>query len=120
MPSETHKHLRVKTVNGVTVVGLAAGESVFQTKDVEELDGELRRLVSEAAPRKLILSLEGTRYLSSGMLGRLINLQKQVSQAGGQFAVCCPTPVMRDTFRVSKLDQVIELFDDEAAALARF
>ena len=69
----------------------------------------------------MLLNLSGIRYLSSSMLVRLINLQKtEVVQSEGQLVLCCLTPVMRDTFRVSRLDRLFEIFDDEAAALESF
>lgn len=119
MPTETRHHLHAKTVNGVMVVGLNAPESVFQTKDVEELDEELGRLIAESGRHNVLLNLEGIRYLSSSLLGRLINLHKKLAQDDRRFAVCCLTPVMGDTFRVSRLDHLLEVFDSEASALAR-
>lgn len=120
MPSEPRRHLSVHVVNGVAVVKFATPEAVFQTKEVQELDDELVRLFAEEGHSKVLLNLSGIRYLSSSMLVRLINLQKRVVQSQGQLVLCCLTPVMYDTFRVSKLDQLFKIFDDEAAALAHF
>jgi anti-sigma B factor antagonist len=120
MPSETRRHIRVTDVNDVSVVGFTAPDSVFQTKDVQELDDELNQLVSEEGRTRLLLNLNGIRYFSSSILVRLINLKKKVELADGKFAICCLTPVMRDTFRVSKLDTLFEIYEDESGALAQF
>jgi anti-sigma B factor antagonist len=105
-------------VNGVTVVRFTAAESVFQARDVQELDDELSRLVSEEGHTRLLLDLTGIRYFSSTMLVRLINLKKRAEQAHGWVRLCGLTPVMVDTFRVSKLDKLFEIHPDEATALA--
>ena len=120
MPPESRRHLSVNVLNDVAVVKFATPEAVFQTKEVQELDDELLRLFAEEGHTKVLLNLSGIRYLSSSMLVRLINLQKRVVQSGGQLTLCSLTPVMLDTFRVSKLDQLFKIFDDEATALASF
>jgi anti-sigma B factor antagonist len=120
MPSEPRRHLDVTVVKDVAVVGFATPEAVFQTKEVQELDDELVRLFSEEGHTKVLLNLTGIRYLSSSMLVRLINLQKRVVQSQGQLVLCCLTPVMLDTFRVSKLDQLFKIYPDQATALESF
>ena len=82
MPTEPRKHTRVTLVNGVAVVGFVSPESIFGTKDVQELDDELRRLVAEDGHTRLLLNLNGIRYFSSSMLVHLIQLQKRVEPAG--------------------------------------
>ena len=120
MPSQDRRHLRVTVVKDVAVVGFTAPEAVFQTREVQELDDELLRLVVEEGQSRLLLNLGGIRYLSSSMLVRLINLKKRAEELKGQLKLCCLTPVMRDTFRVSKLDHLFEIFDDESTALEHF
>lgn len=120
MSSETRQHLRVTNVNGITVVGFADLKDVFQPEHVQELSDELHRLVEEEGRTKLLLNLSGVQYLSSSMLVNLIKLNRRIEQAQGQLKLCCFSPAMRDTFRVSKLDHLFEIFNDEASTLARF
>ncbi len=120
MSLEPRQYLIVNVVNGVAVVKFATPDAIFQAKDVEELDEELVDLFVEEGHSKMLLNLSTIRYLSSSMLVRLINFQKRFVQSQGQLALCCLTPVMVDTFRVSKLDQLFKIYDDEATALASF
>lgn len=120
MPSEPRRHIHVTPVNDVAVIGFTAPDSVFQTRDVQELDDELNRLVTEEGRTRLLLDLNGIKYFSSSILVRLINLKKKVDLADGRFAICCLTPVMSDTFRVSKLDTLFDIYDDVATALTHF
>jgi anti-sigma B factor antagonist len=120
MSPEIRHHLRVTIVNDITVVGFTDLKDVFQPKDVQELSDELHRLVEEEGRTKLLLNLSGVQYLSSSMLVKLINLNRRIEQAQGQLMFCCLSPAMRDTFRVSKLDHLFEIFNDEASTLARF
>lgn len=120
MPAETRKHTHVTLVDGVAVVGFNTPDSFFETKQVQELDDELHRLVAVDGHTKLLLNLTGIRYFSSSMLVRLIQLKKSVEPAQGRICLCNLAPVMLDMFRISKLDHLFEIFDDEASALARF
>jgi len=119
MSTGTRQHTRLTLVNGVAVVGFTANDSVFQSSDVQELDDELVRLVTQEGRTRILLDLTGIRYFSSSMLVRLINLKKRVEQVQGRLSLCCLTPLMRDTFRVAKLDQFFDIHEDEASALAQ-
>jgi anti-sigma B factor antagonist len=120
MSPGTRQHIRLTLVNGVAVVGFTANDSVFQPRDVQELDDELVRLVTEEGHTRILLDLAGIHYFSSSMLARLINLKMRVEKAQGRLSLCCLTPQMRDTFRVGKLDQFFNIGEDEASALAQF
>jgi anti-sigma B factor antagonist len=120
MSSDSRHHIRVKMVNDVAVVGFADMDVVFQPKHVQDLNDELHRLVEDEKRNKVLLNLSGIQYLSSSMLVRLININKLIEHSQGQLKLCCLSPVMLDTFRVSKLEHLFETFDDEATALARF
>ena len=120
MSPEARQHLHLTVVDDVAVVSLTDLNLVFRPKDVQELNDELLRLVEDEGRIKLLLNLNGIQYLSSNMLVNLIHLNKRIEQAQGRLKLCCLGPVMRATFRVSKLDHLFELFDDEASALACF
>ena len=80
MSTGTRQHIRLTLVNGVAVVGFTANDSVFQARDVQELDSELVRLVTEEGHTRILLDLTGIRYFSSSMLARLINLKTRVER----------------------------------------
>ena len=67
--------------------------------------------------RQLLLNFGNVQYLSSAALGKLINLKKRVGAAGGKVKLCCIHPELKVVFKITRLDNVFEIFDDEQAAL---
>jgi anti-sigma B factor antagonist len=120
MSSETRQNLRVTVVNDVAVVGFEGRNAIFHAKDVDQLSDDLLRLVEEEGRTKMLLSLSGIQYLSSAMLVKLIALKKRIEEAQGRLKLCGLSPVLCDIFRVSKLDHLFEIENDEASALANF
>ena len=87
---------------------------------MQALNDEPDRLVEVQGRTELLINLSVIRYLSSSMLGKLINLNRKIEQAQGRLKLCCLSPVMRDTFRISKLEHFSEIFNDEVSVLARY
>ena len=54
------------------------------------------------------------------MFGQLMQLHKAMSKAKGHLRVCSLDPTIRDVLRASQLDRILEVFPDEATALAKF
>ena len=50
----------------------------------------------------------------------LINMKKKVGQAGGKMKLCCIHPELKVVFKITRLDQVFEIFDEEQPALDSF
>ena len=119
MPPDLTPHIRIADVGDVTVVGFT-GPNIFHTSDVEELNRALTDLVETQHRSRLLLNLEGVQYLSSSMLVNLINLSRRIEKERGTLKLCGLSAVLRDTFRVSKLDRYFEIFPGESEALARF
>jgi anti-anti-sigma regulatory factor len=55
--------------------------------------------------------------LSSELLGILASLQRQVDPARGRIQLCGLDPLLRDMLRITHLDGVFDVCDDEAEAL---
>jgi anti-anti-sigma factor len=85
-------------------------QPIDQLLQVESLD----RLVGSVAMRpgmRLILDFSDVRNLSSAVLGTLINLKKKLATVQGKVALRGLQPDLREVFRFSRLDQVLEIED---------
>ena len=56
----------------------------------------------------------------SAALGKLINLKKKVSAVKGKLKLCCIHPDLLEVFRITRLDQVFEIYPEEQTALDKF
>jgi anti-anti-sigma factor len=119
MSPAKHSHLHVRLVDGIAVVGLVDSEIVFEEAVVRALGAELSDLINREGCTKLLLDLQGVRYISSSMLATLVALERKVRQAGGRLRLCGLGPTVHDIFATSHLDRLFEIDEDEASGLAR-
>ena len=70
--------------------------------------------------RKIILNLDGLRYLDSSGIGELVRNYMTVIKAGGEMKVVGLKPKVEEIFKVTQLHQIFQEFQDEKEALASF
>jgi anti-anti-sigma factor len=99
------------------VVDFVNADLLFEDDVVRELGARLQRLVAEGNIR-LLLNLAGVRYACSSLLGNLAWLHRQVAQGKGFLRLFGLDPELRDALRICRLDRVLEVYADEATALA--
>jgi len=76
--------------------------------DPESLD----RLFESVAIRpgmRIVFDFSDVQYLSSAVLGRLINLKKKVAAVRGRVELRNIHPDLREVFRLCRLDQVFDI-----------
>ena len=117
MPPATRR-LRLETVDGVTVVSFVDSKIVAEDA-IQEVGDQLYSLVDEGH-KKILLNFGNVQYLSSAALGKLINMKKKVGGASGKLKLCCIHPELKVVFKITRLDQVFEIYDDEDQALGKF
>jgi stage II sporulation protein AA (anti-sigma F factor antagonist) len=97
----------------VTVRGrLVAGESV-------QLGGALEQAVADAPSgvNGLLINVRDVPYIDSQGLGSVIRGQQAIAGRGGRIAIAEPQPNIARVFTVTKLSNVVPLYDDEQSAL---
>ena len=94
------------------------------TEDTERgvsLIGEqLFELVDDLGRKKILLNFGNVEYLSSAMLGKLVTLVKKVKAVSGQLKFCSINADVREPFRLTSLDKMVKVYDDDEKALATF
>ncbi|HWE38787.1 MAG TPA: STAS domain-containing protein [Isosphaeraceae bacterium] len=119
MSQGPRRHLRLEPVGDVSVVSFVDSKIVTE-EDIQEVGDQLYSLVDEEGHRRLLLNFGNVRYLSSAALGKLINLKKKVGAVKGELKLCCIHPDLLEVFRITRLDQVFQIFDEEQSALDKF
>ena len=119
MSSATRRHLSTETIDGVTVVSFVDTKIVTE-ENIQEVGDQLYQLVDVEGKKELLLNFGNVQYLSSAALGKLINLKKKVAAVKGKLKLCCIHPDLLEVFRITRLDQVFEIYADEQAALDKF
>jgi anti-sigma B factor antagonist len=119
MSQAQRRHLRLESIDGVTVVSFVESKIVSE-ENIQEVGDQLYSLVDNEGHRQILLNFANVQYLSSAALGKLINLKKKVGAVGGKLKLCCIHPELKVVFKITRLDQVFEIFDDEQPALDSF
>lgn len=103
--------------------------TVDASTQLVELNGEidvytapdLRRNLNEAVeagPLKLIINLEGVRYIDSSGLSVLLEMHKRIRLKNGYMSVICTHSQILKLFNLTGLIKILKVFPTEADALA--
>jgi anti-sigma B factor antagonist len=80
----------------------------------------LREAIATAfagSAQRVVVDLSDTDFLDSSGLGALVGASKEHSGAG-ELTLVCPRPQLRKLFEISRLNEIFEIHDDLASALA--
>lgn len=119
MSQDAPGHVQYRTDKGVTVVGFVSPYLQAEA-DIEKVGAELFDLVEKKGLTKLVLTFHGVRFVSSSMLAQVVKLQKVVTKAGGRLRLCSLSPQLLEVVHKSHLDKLLDVAEDEAAALTKF
>ena len=105
--------LLVRAVERTALVRFHDAEILFGDEAVRAICEQIDRLAAEGGYSRLVLNFRGVRYLSCAVLGRLAALQERF----GAIQLCGLDALGRDVLRITHLERVFDVCDDEAAAL---
>jgi anti-sigma B factor antagonist len=113
------RRLEVEDIGDVTVVKFT-DRKILDEQNIQIIGEQLFSLVDESGRKKLLLNFGNVEYLSSAALGKLITLNKKVQAAGGRLALCNIDPQIYEVFKITKLNQLFSIHDEEQEALQSF
>ncbi len=90
---------------------------------VGEGDVALRESVQVQTERgcsRIVLNLEGVRYMDSAGIGELVACLKRVREAGGDLKVCSVNQRVSDAFHALQLVKILGIYKDSEEAIASF
>jgi anti-sigma B factor antagonist len=112
--------LKSKEVNDVLVVGFAGGKLLDETV-IQQVGTDLQTIASEAEKdQKILLTFHGVSFMSSAMLGRLVQFLKTCKQQGAVLKVCSISPEIFEVFKLTKLNKMFDVQKDEKSAIDSF
>lgn len=106
-----------RDVDGVTIVDIK-GRIVLG-----EESAALRELVADLVgkgQRKILLNFVDVNYIDSSGLGNLVSSLVRVRMYDGELKLLNLTKRVHDVMKVTKLDTVFDVMDDEAVAVKSF
>lgn len=109
---------KVRTAEpGITIVELSGRLNVGKNLSAQE--AAIQALIA-AGCRKLIVDFSKLDYIDSAGIGVMAGCRNKMHEAGGQMRIAGPQGVIARTFRVIKMDKIIPVDPDVAAAQKAF
>ncbi len=119
MSQPPRRRLRLETIDGVSVVSFV-DKQLITDESIQEVGDQLYSLVEKEGHKQILLNFGDVQFLSSQALGKLINLKKKVNAAKGKLKLCSIRPDLLEVFKITRLDQVFEIYEEEQQALDKF
>ncbi|MGD0093117.1 MAG: STAS domain-containing protein [Planctomycetota bacterium] len=111
--------VQAHTQGDVGVVTILAARILDET-NIAALGQELTDLVKKQYMVKMVIDLGEVKYLSSAVLRQFIALYKLIKAEKGNLKLCRIDPNVREVFKITQLDKMIEIFDDVQKAVNSF
>lgn len=99
---------------GVRVIDIAGEITSFSEQEISAGHDEAARGGVEA----IILNFEGLEYMNSGGIGLLVTTLIRAQRSGHRLLAYGLSDHYRQIFSLTRLDEAIGIYDDEASALA--
>ncbi|MEI7448236.1 MAG: STAS domain-containing protein [Desulfomonile sp.] len=102
--------------NDVTVITM---DDRFDDAVARTLKGMVQNM-SEQTTIKLVIDLSKTNFIDSTANGALVSSWRSVKKNNGDMKIAGPSSHLKSLFRLTRLNTVVEIFDDVEAALKSF
>jgi len=103
-----------ETEHGVAVITISG--RIMLGAESAEIEALVAKLLA-GGTKKIVFDLSGTTHLDSTGIGRFIASLNKVMQSGGKMRMAAASRIVRDGFRITRLDTVFEFFDDIETAV---
>ena len=94
--------------DGQTVVRIPP-DKVLDEVHSESFGEQLFALANRPACRQMLLDFHGVGYMSSGILAKLITLNKMLRDSGGSLTITNMDPKIYEVFVITKLNKLFRL-----------
>lgn len=100
-------------------VTILSFESDDQIRDPEPLREIISDICREGR-KNILIDLENITFISSSVLGFLITSYQHLKNKDGQLKLLNVQPCVYNVFELTRIDRIIEMFNDRQTALQSF
>ena len=95
-------------------------DEILDTILIKRMGADLDELLDAEPRTKFLLDFANVAYLSSEALRMLLGVQKTLAATDGQLKLAGISDRIMEAFRITKLDEVFDIYDTAQAALEAF
>jgi len=115
-----YTYLGLRDADDVLVVTFKQA-SILDQAVIDEIGKEFSQAQLEAAScRKILVDFQAVEFMSSAMLGKIVQLHKRCKADKIKLKLCGISANPLEVFRITRLDKLFEIHKDAAAALPTF
>jgi anti-anti-sigma factor len=119
MSQASGPRLRIEVFDNATVASFV-DERIVDDVVIHAVGEQLNNLVDRDGHNRLLLNFSNVKFMASQVIAKLFTLNKKVQQSKGKLKFCCIDPDIRVVFKITGLERMVEIFDDEQDALDSF
>jgi anti-anti-sigma factor len=109
--------MHTRVIDRVALVRFTDADILFEDAAVQKVMDRLGRLLAGEGHTRLVLNLQGVRYVSSAFLGRLVSLRDELERGRGYLRLCALDTLVQDMMRICTRDRGFDICADEPEAL---
>lgn len=113
------ERIRVDVSNQAVMVTLL-DEKILDDDSIMEIEEQMQEVLKGRDSVKLIVNFCNVEFLTSGFLGFLIRIKKQIDDNGGQLRLCSVNEKISSIFKITRLEKVFDIQPDASKALNSF
>ena len=107
--------INVEYTANATIVSFT-DEKILEETDIKALQESIMSIVEQAERINLILDFGNVRFLSSAVLGLLIQISKRIYERDGQLRLCNINPKIYEIFKITRLTKTFDIYPDVQSA----
>jgi anti-anti-sigma factor len=107
------------TKDGILTVIFDDPRITDETK-LEQVGKDLLEMLNATTEERVILNFCNVKFMSSAMLGKLVQVHKKSAEYKVKLKLCSIDPEIRQVFKITRLDKMFDIEPDEAAARKAF
>ena len=115
---------KIRQSGDVTVLDLSGRISVGEALAFGPGSGVvLTDVIGELAKKgqkKILLNLKAVKYIDSSGIGDLVRNYTSLRRQGGELKLLSPTPTVLEALRITHLDRILDIKEDEQLAVQSF
>ena len=100
----------------VTVFRVKA-PALHDDEAIRELFDQAGHVVESEGRSRLVLNFDGVGFMASAALGKLVQLMRMATAAGGKLTLCRLSRPLDELLRISRLSDLLPNYRDEQEAL---
>ena len=93
---------------------------ILDESKLEQVGQDLIEMLNQTTEERVILDFRNVKFMSSSMLGKLVQVHKKCAEFKVKLKLCSISPEIRQVFKITKLDKLFDIEPDEDAARKAF